>query len=62
MACYYGVGITAADLKGKTVAVTITKKRGLARGLVLSGAGEGNRTLLLGVSFRLKACRYGVSS
>lgn len=25
-----------------------------------AGAGEGNRTLLLSVSFRLNACRYGV--
>ncbi|GEM_PF-2250312 len=60
MACYYGVGITAADLKGQNCCRNYhQKKRGLARGLVLSGAGEGNRTLLLGVSFRLKACRYG---
>ena len=26
----------------------------------MTGAGEGNRTLLLGVSFRLNACRYAV--
>jgi len=28
---------------------------------MVSGAGEGNRTLLLSVSFRLNACRYAVS-
>lgn len=28
---------------------------------MVSGAGEGNRTLLPSVSFRLDACRYAVS-